>query len=439
MNTFASTPVPSMPAGTVPWPANPVPTSRPRLGLVSPSLEFGIALAGRMAQGLSIAASASTPDHAREVLETCSHVVLDLTLVENTAQLTELLAACPAQVLVATPDGLLPELLAQVQSVPGVALTTPVSDLPDTLLRWLPPRGAVEVPEPMAAGPVDPVPNALPAASRTTGAVGWRGLAIWSLEGGIGKTLIAWSLGAECVRRGLKCLLVGLGAPDILPLQAGLNPSPNLLQWHQDPRPETVRDLLQHNGQLDLLAGFPSPRDLGNFAPAAMDGDSSLPSLTVETARMGYAVTILDISAQELAAPALKAANSLLLVSSATARGAVAAVEAWRLARQEIGLPASACHLVLNRTRSGQMSAREYTATVRSGLRDMPEPVAAMSEEPDLEPALAQAQGQPPNLAAWQAFTSRLADRIVGGSDSGTAAAQADETRFGPLVFRREQ
>ncbi len=439
MNTFGSTSVQSTPVGTAPWPANPVPTSQPRLGLVSPSLEFGIALAGHMTQGLSITASAASSDKAREVLRTCSHVVLDLTIVENTEQLTELLAPCPSQVLVVTPDGLLPDILAQVQSVPGVALTTPASDLPDTLLRWLPPQGAVEVQDPMAPGPVVPVPDAPLPAPRTAGAVGWRGLAIWSLEGGIGKTLIAWSLGAECVRRGLKCLLVGLGAPDILPLQAGLNPSPNLLQWHRDPRPETVRDLLQHNGQLDLLAGFPSPRDLGTFAPAAMDGDSSLPSLTVETARMGYAVTILDVSAQELAAPALKAANCLLLVSSATARGAVAAVEAWRLARQEIGLPASACHIVLNRTRSGQMSAREYTATVRSGLRDMPEPVATMPEEPDLEPALAQARRQPPNLAVWQTFTSRLADRVVGVPASGAASEQADETRFGPLVFRREQ
>ena len=438
MNIFGSTPGQPTPVGPAPWPANPIPASQPRLGLVSPSLDFGISLAGCMAQGLSIAASASSPDSAREVLQTCSHVVLDLTIVENTSQLTELLASCSSQVLVVTPDGLLPDILAQVQSVPGVTHTTPASELPDTLPQWLPPQGPVPVQDGNAAGTVGPVPNTPPMA-HTMGAVGWRGLAVWSLEGGIGKSLIAWSLGTECVRRGLKCLLVGLGAPDILPLQAGLDPSPNLLQWHRDPRPETVRGLLQHNGQLDLLAGFPSPRDLGTFAPAAMDGDSSLPSLTVETARMGYAVTILDVSSQELAAPALKAANCLLLVSSATARGAVAAVEAWRLARQEIDLPASACHLVLNRTRSGQMSAREYTVTVRSGLRDMPEPVAEMSEEPDLEPALAQSQGRPPDLAPWQAFATRLADRIVGVSQAGAATKQTEETRFGPLVFRREQ
>lgn len=439
MNTFGSTPVQATPVDSAPWPAHPVPMSQPRLGLVSPSLEFGISLAGCMAQGLSVAASASSPDKAREVLQTCSHVVLDLTIVENTGQLTELLASCPSQVLVVTPDGLLPDILAQVQSVPGVALTTPAPALPDTLPRWLPPQGPATVQDANVEGTVGPLPNTPPSMAHTTGAVGWRGLAVWSLEGGIGKSLIAWSLGTECVRRGLKCLLVGLGAPDILPLQAGLDPSPNLLQWHRDPRPETVRDLLQHNGQLDLLAGFPSPRDLGTFAPAAMDGDSSLPSLTVETARMGYAVTILDVSAQELAAPALKAANGLLLVSSATARGAVAAVEAWRLARQEIGLPVSACHLVLNRTRSGQMSAREYTATVRSGLRDMPEPVAEMSEEPDLEPALAQSRGRPPDLAPWQTFATRLADRIVGVSAAGADTEQAAETRFGPLIFRREQ
>ena len=436
MNSFASPPLPAPPSGEGPWPAHPMPTSRPRLGLVSPSLEFGIALAGRMAQGLSIAASASSPDKAREVLQTCSHVVLDLTIVENTAQLTELLASCPAQVLVATPDGLLPDILAQVQSVSGVALTTPTSELPDALPRWLP-KSPAETREAHPAGTFVPGPDTPPSMGQTTGAIGWRGVAVWSLEGGIGKTLIAWSLGTECVRRGLKCLVVGLGAPDILPLQAGLHPSPNLLQWHRAPRPETVRDLLQHNGQLDLLAGFPSPRDLGTFAPTAMDGDSSLPALTVETARMGYAVTILDVSSQELAAPALKAANCLLLVSSATARGAVAAVEAWRLARQEVGLPETDCHLVLNRTRSGQMSAREYTSTVRSGLREMSEPVAEMPEEADLELALTQAGGQPPDLAAWQTFTTRLADRIVGTSAAG--AEQATETRFGPLVFRREQ
>ncbi len=173
MNTFGSPPIQVHPEAGAPWPANPVPASHPRLGLVSPSLELGMALAGRMAQGLSIAASASSPDKAREVLQTCSHVVLDLTIVENTSQLTELLASCPSQVLVVTPDGLLPDILAQVQSVPGVARTTLIGVGKAGSRVNVRPFAPVRAGPPTAAPRADPVragAAARPGPSRSRGA-----------------------------------------------------------------------------------------------------------------------------------------------------------------------------------------------------------------------------------------------------------------------------
>lgn len=142
---------------------------------------------------------------------------------------------------------------------------------------------------------------------------------------------------------------MGLGAPDPLPLSLGLRPEPNLQRWRGSPTVNDLKKAVQSYDTMDLLAGFPSPLELAAYLPDALEGESSLPRLASNAAYAGYAQVVFDVSAQELAATALAAANALVLVSLATLPGILSTVEAVRLATETLGgrhsLPTSAIHL----------------------------------------------------------------------------------------------
>lgn len=397
-----------------------------RMGAVSPDSDFVPALLEILNHAVPLAACATSAPRAAPVFQTCSHAILDLLTVDNTEELARLVAGSQAQVLVVMPDGLKREQQTEVRQTPGVQQAVVRSDLDAALTRLL-----HAGPEPAAAparGPREDVP--------ARGVAGWRSIAVWSLEGGIGRTMVTLALGLDCAARGHRALTLGLGAPDMLPLQAGLNPEPNLTAWLQNPRQEALRDIVQSQSGLDLLAGFLSPPALSRFAAQALAGEASLEALVMQAARLGYASVLMDVSAQELAVPALKAANTLVLVSSATAQGAVAAVEAYRLARHEIQLPAESCHLVLNRCRPGQFKTPEFTETVRRALRDMPEPVLALPEDPagDTQ-GLRMADGERGAGHALRENMRALGDRLFGPTEPSRLHADSVKS-FGPFTFR---
>ena len=394
----------------------------PRLGVMSPHMAFAVQVT-QLADGRwPVAACAADPEAAPRACADCTHAVVDLTLVDSTDALAALLAACPAYVLAVAPNDMADEILEAVRGTPGVDACVREADLPATLDALLRP--------PAATG--DAVPGA-PQAPLAIG--GWRSIAVWGLEGGVGKTRLARGLGLECAARGYKALAVGLGAPDMLPLGAGLHPEPNLAGWAQDPRPEALQAQVQADGDLDLLAGFLSPPALGQFAVQALDGETSLSALAMQTARLGYAAVVFDVSSQELAAPALKASNALVLVCSATAQGAVAAVEAYRLARREIGLTAAQCHLALNRRRAGHLTAAQFVGAVRSALKDAPHPAVVLDEDPGQDALHAPAPGAAWGGDAWRQGLRRLGDQLFGADPK--AAPPVSEMRFGPLVFKK--
>ncbi len=299
------------------------------------------------------------------------------------------------------------------------------------------PRPAPRFPQ---SAPATPFP-ALPSVGATTG---WRCIAVWGLEGGVGKTTLARALAQDAAARRLQVLLVGLGAPDMLPLQAGLSPEPNLLSWRAAPNAEGLQACVQKDGEVDVLAGFPSPPSLGEYAPESMDGPSSLAALTGQAARLGYPVVILDISSQELAAPALAAANSLLLVASPTIQGALAAVEAARLAHQECGLPPENCHLLVNGYRSSTLSAELFLKSTRPSYPALPQLAAAVPDDPAIEEALN--SRRPPYYQSdpLRSAVQTLGDRLFAAPAPGRGALAArvgresqELLRVGPVVFKR--
>ncbi len=404
-----------------------------RLGVISPRLEFAVSLTRNVTNGLSIAMSATTVEQAAAVLTSCTHAVVDLYIVDDVQGLTTLIQNSQAQIILVMPDDLLESQQAEVRQVAGVHRCVRESELSPVLEVLQDPAAHEAVPDAgLELAPSAPEPAYTPAVG------GWRCVAVWSLEGGIGKTRITRALGLDCVRRGYKALVVGLGTPDVLPLQAGLHPEPNLLQWQRDPRAELLAELVQADGDLDLLAGFLSPPALSRFAVDALEGETALSQLAMQTAHLGYATVLLDVSAQELAAPALQASNTLVLVSSATPQGAVAAVEAFRLARHEIGLPPASCHLVINRFRAGQLTPNQFMSTVRSALREMPDPIGVLPEHEETGHSRRSGPGTAWGSEDWLSSLREVGTGIFGTEDVKVSLARTEqETRFGPLVIKR--
>ena len=121
---------------------------------------------------------------------------------------------------------------------------------------------------------------------------GLRVIAVWNRVGGVGKTTIAAALALAVARRGLRSLLVGLDAPDVMPLHLSLKSEPNILGWFAIPTDTGIRNSLQQVGNLDVLAGFPDI--LAEKTGLEAEEKNSIASLVTTAAYGGYAAIILD-------------------------------------------------------------------------------------------------------------------------------------------------
>lgn len=194
-------------------------------------------------------------------------------------------------------------------------------------------------------------------------AIGLRAIAVWNQAGGVGKTTIASNLAADAARRGIPTLLIGMGAPDDLPLILGLRPEPNLNHWRANPTPEGLRAAIQKAGTLDVLAGFPDILSEARALNTPLDAPESIPKLVLTAAYMGYAAIVLDAPPNALAGAAIAAANTLVLVARPSLEGVLRAVEAYRTVTERLAgehhIPPQGVYVVLNRT-GGRMSAEEW-------------------------------------------------------------------------------
>lgn len=232
---------------------------------------------------------------------------------------------------------------------------------------------------------------AFPAFTPQFAMAGWRAIAVWSPQGGVGKSTIATSLALEAANRRLPTLLVGLGAPDIIPLRIGLRPEPNIMTWKANPSVEGLRGAMQKFDILDVLAGFPDSLSMASYVSEAMDGQTGLVALASNAAYAGYSVVIFDVSSQELAASALSAANTLVLVVRPSLDGALGAIEAIRLLNDVMAgqhkIAKEAMHIVINRVRRSTMTPEEIIRTVQGLRPDFPPLAAWIPDDPAIEEA----------------------------------------------------
>jgi MinD-like ATPase involved in chromosome partitioning or flagellar assembly len=247
--------------------------------------------------------------------------------------------------------------------------------------------------------------------------IGWRAVAVWSPQGGVGKSTFALALALEAASRRLPALLVGLGAPDPLPLMAGLNaPEPNLVAWTANPTVDGLRACVRQVHGVSLLAGFPDLMSLLNYNLEALSGPKALGSLAYTAAQAGFVPVIFDVSAPELAAAALSAANTLVLVARPDVPGVLAAAEGTRVIHDVMAgqhrIPPEAIHLVVNGVRQTTLSPNEVVSAgseARHAKRDFPSLAAAIADDPQVEAAAN--EGQP---AYFRSDELRRAARTLG-------------------------
>lgn len=223
--------------------------------------------------------------------------------------------------------------------------------------------------------------------------IGWRAIAVWSPQGGVGKSTLALALALEATARRLPALLVGLGAPDGLPLILdGIAPEPNILTWQSQPTVEGLGRAVQthkRTGQR-ILVGFRDPVGVGAFH--AGTGPGGLTNLAYTAAQAGYGLVILDVSTQELAPAALSVANTLVLVGRADLPGIRAVLEGLALVKDVMAgqhaIPDAAIHLVLNRVRDTTLRPDEVVRFGQRERRDFPPLAATIADDPNVETAV---------------------------------------------------
>lgn len=327
--------------------------------------------------------------------------------------------------------------IATVSAVPCVKrvftgdlnLTAEAGSLYETVTASRLPGQAVSNWNPLSGGALD-----IPA--------GLRVIAVWNHVGGSGKTTLATNLAFEARRRGLKTLLVGLGAPDdtgiVLPRTKA---APNLLTWHSTPTPEGLQAAIQNVDGLDVLAGYPDVVAAEEVIGAALEGPASLQALVVTAALSGYSVIILDAPALERAAPVLAAANQLLLVARPTINDALRSVEAYRTVTERLAgkhrIPPQGIRVALNQTRPDLWSPERFHAAC-SALQQKPFPpiVAAIPDDGRVPQAQNEREFPLLKAAAFQRAFMPLAEaclQIKGSAAPVTDAQPRRVFKLGPV------
>lgn len=278
--------------------------------------------------------------------------------------------------------------------------------------------------------------------------VGWRCIAVWSLQGGTGCSTIATALALEAAERRLPTLLVGLGVPDVIPLRLNFDhPEPNLLTWSAVPTSEQLKVSVRPFDVLDVLAGFPNQSALDAYVPLALSAQQGLPALSSAAAHAGYAVVILDVSAPEMAAPAISAANTLLLTSLPTPDGLLAVGEASRMAgdfmSRQHSIPLDGMHLVLNRVRDTMLAPDEFMRSLSRMPTNAPPLAAVIPDDPRID--VARTQFRPAyNFSDPLRQAMKVVGDVLFAPPVGLAAAHHAQQgrpskvwRIGPLRIKR--
>jgi len=274
---------------------------------------------------------------------------------------------------------------------------------------------------------------------------GMRVITVWNRAGGVGKTTISAALSQAVARKGMRSLLIGLDAPDVMPLHLNLKQEPNILGWFTNPTDDGLKKSIQSIVDLDVVAGFPDI--LAEDAGQKAEDKNSIASLATTAAYSGYASIILDAPASSsIASSAVMAANTWVLVARPTLADAWASVDALRTVTQRAAgqhrIAPGNIFVVLNQRTNGMLSPDEWhkaadTVCRNTGLQTGFPPVAAV---------IPFVQGIPLSQDAGRAVLDsndefarpihNLADMLFGGSSPADGKAKGKKFSFAGLSVK---
>ena len=319
-------------------------------------------------------------------------LVADVTLFESQFSMADALASFQGVVYAIYPDGAPIEAVEAVQNIPCVKMTVPYSQANFPLMAGQLYDAVIALRKVVISAHGGNPAFAMFQRSAVRMA-GFRAVSVWNPKGGVGKSTVAIALALEAANRNLPALLVGLGGPDPNPLILGLKSEPNFNNWRMAPSPEGLKTNIQKLDILDALAGFPDPVSLQSYAAeTGVDEPASLVGLMHAASLAGYAVVILDVSAQELAPMAIAASNTLILVSSANIDGVLGSIEGVRVVNDMLAgqhsIGKGGIHLVVNRYRDATYTPKEVMQMGMNLRPDFPPLLAAIPDDPAIEEAV---------------------------------------------------
>ena len=366
-------------------------------------------------------------------------LLLEGSLLGNYANLTELLTGLQCATYVITPAEGGVELLQKVREI-GSVKGAYIADinLPEVIGRMYADCLALRQSK---SGSLQ---GAWTSSGGGVGPVAMRIITVWNQMGGVGKTTVSTNLAYEAARRGFPTLLIGLGAPDDMPLVAGIKPEPNITQWWNNPTPEGIKLSIQKLDTLDVLAGFPDVLSEAQAMSAPAEAPNSISRLVTTAAHYaGYAVIIIDAPPSALAASAISVSNTLVLVARPSLEGVMRTVEAYRTVVERLPgehrIAGDRVLVVLNRL-GGRLSADEWhrAASQQSG-KPFPPIIAQIPD--NLAIGTAQDSRRLPLLSVEEFSRSLkpLADALLYQSHPPAASVQPANGRsvkLGPIKIK---
>jgi arsenite-transporting ATPase len=375
-------------------------------------------------------------------------ILLDATVFDGPTPLTEALTSVSGAVYLIVPGSVGAELIEQFKAIQSVkSVSVGDVNIADFMTRSYADGLAMR----RTVSAISPTAWSRGAPRGGSGAGGLRIVTVWSRSGGTGRTTIAVSLAQAVARRGLKTLLIGLGAPDVIPLQLGLRPEPNIVSWIANPNDEGLRSSIQVSGELHVLAGFPDIlSESQGDRPSEASG--SINELVTSAAYGGYSAIILDTPAAGGVTPrALSAANTWLMVARPTVSDVWMSAESFRTVTQKIAgqhrITSGNIFVVLNQRANGMLTADQWHGAADAACRKMnlnvgfPPVMATIPHSIDV--SLAQDSGRSA-LDASDDFARpihRLSEMLFGGVvvPVGQAAKEDGVIHFGPLRIRTKK
>ena len=304
-------------------------------------------------------------------------ILLSSYLVNNMKELTELLAKVQNAIIYV--------LLPSRQEIPSTSLESEVLQISSVRAVWR----TGEMPS------ISDIYPQLEEAARTLRnrapeqGTGWQSsngrqqylgtkiITIWNRSGGCGKSTVALSMAYSLSQRNVRTLLIGLGVPDTLPLKTGKPWRPNLEHWFANQSPDGLSEAVQSvNSNFDVLFGPRTIAQEKNFFAAQRE---PLVELKNQAILKQYGVILFDASISLQARGAIRASNTLVLVSRPTLEDAALTAESYRfVVRDEMGhhaIPPESIYLLINMDGEGGMDEPNYMGALQESFRayDMPD------------------------------------------------------------------